>query len=129
MTFLESSWNFALIWYGPSKKFDNDENGGKQYYLHYFLDISVAGFNDLVSSGVAGLLLVLPSSSDFPEASRESFLALEDHLLTSEIEIPVYFAKVYHSLIGNKIGRSKLCSHKRGDYCILTRICRPILFL
>ena len=49
----------------------------------------------LLSHGVGAIVLLLPSK-DAPHSfdeHRESILQLEEHLLASEIEIPIYFAE------------------------------------
>eukprot|EP00096_Caligus_rogercresseyi_P011019 TRINITY_DN4200_c0_g1_i1.p1 TRINITY_DN4200_c0_g1~~TRINITY_DN4200_c0_g1_i1.p1 ORF type:complete len:610 (+),score=178.76 TRINITY_DN4200_c0_g1_i1:88-1830(+) len=55
-------------------------------------DVSISKFNELVQSGIGGLLLVVGG----PESPNkdESVLLLEEHLLsTSELEFPIYFAE------------------------------------
>ena len=53
-------------------------------------------FTDLVSSGAGGILLLLPtidSMQKLSEANRESINILQEHLHTTEFEIPIYFAE------------------------------------
>ena len=60
------------------------------------LDMSVTKFTDLVSSGAGGILLLLPSIDSMQklsEENRESINLLQDHLHTTEFEIPIYFAE------------------------------------
>ncbi len=56
----------------------------------------MTAFNDLVSSGAGGVLLLIPNQDQVQKLSeqvRESINALQDHLYTTEFEIPVYFAE------------------------------------
>ncbi len=58
--------------------------------------MSVATFTDLTTAGAGGILLLVPdtgAASALTEDQRESIMILEDHLLTSEIQIPVYFSE------------------------------------
>ena len=58
--------------------------------------MSVTKFTDLVSSGAGGILLLLPSIDSMQklsEETRESINLLQDHLHTTEFEIPIYFAE------------------------------------
>jgi hypothetical protein len=61
-------------------------------------DVSVSEYNNLASLGAGGLLLLLPpppppSNGSYSAAAAESVLALEDHLASGEMELPVYFAE------------------------------------
>ena len=67
-----------------------------------FLDLSVAAFNDLVSSGAGGILILIPSSENLlkiSEEKKEIINALQDHLHTTEFEIPVYFSEESEQLL------------------------------
>ena len=58
-------------------------------------DLSVPGFRELVSNGAGGLLLLIPAGlGSVTEKCREAILQLEEELLASELDIPVYFAEV-----------------------------------
>ena len=58
-------------------------------------ELSVAGFRDLVSSGVGGLLLLIPPGlAGLSAEAREAVLQLEEELVGGDLEIPVYFAEV-----------------------------------
>ena len=60
-------------------------------------DMTVTDFNDLLSNGAGAMLFLLPSEGRIgdnrltEEEVRRSLL-MEEHLLTSELEIPIYFA-------------------------------------
>lgn len=58
--------------------------------------MSVTDFNDLVASGAGAVLFLLPpedgSGGGLSEEERRLSLQMEEHLLVSEIEIPIYFA-------------------------------------
>ncbi|XP_023344303.1 nicalin-1-like [Eurytemora carolleeae] len=57
-------------------------------------ELSVAGFRDLVSSGVGGLLLLIPPGlAGLSAEAREAVLQLEEELVGGDLEIPVYFAE------------------------------------
>ena len=59
-------------------------------------DLSVPGFRELVSNGAGGLLLLIPAGlGSVTEHCREAILQLEEELLASELDIPVYFAEVW----------------------------------
>ena len=65
-------------------------------------DLSVAAFNDLVSSGAGGILILIPSSENLlkiSEEKKEIINALQDHLHTTEFEIPVYFSEESEQLL------------------------------
>jgi len=56
-------------------------------------EMSVADFNELLSNGAGAVLFLLPPEGAAITAEmRRMTLQMEEHLLTSEIEIPVYFA-------------------------------------
>ena len=58
-------------------------------------DLSVARFRELVSSGAGGFVLILPPNlGKVAGKCREAILELEQELLSSEIEVPVYFTEV-----------------------------------
>lgn len=61
-------------------------------------ELSVAGFRELVSGGVGGLLILIPPglAGLGPEA-REAVLQLEEELVGGDLDIPVYFAEVHTS--------------------------------
>jgi hypothetical protein len=54
-------------------------------------DVSVSKLNDILTSGAGGVLLLIPKN--LPQESKESVQALEEYLLSTEIEVPVYFAE------------------------------------
>jgi len=57
-------------------------------------DLSVPGFRELVSNGAGGLLLLIPAGlGSVTEQCREAIQQLEEELLASELDIPVYFAQ------------------------------------
>lgn len=57
-------------------------------------ELSVPGFREFVSNGAGGILLLIPASlGDLGSAARETILQLEEELLSSEHEIPIYFAE------------------------------------
>ena len=59
-------------------------------------DISVTKFNDLVTSGAGGVLLLMPNQDAIQRLSddvKDSINALHEHLHTTEFEIPIYFAQ------------------------------------
>lgn len=61
-------------------------------------ELSVAGFRDLVSSGVGGLLLLIPPGlAGLSAEAREAVLQLEEELVGGDLEIPVYFAEVINN--------------------------------
>ena len=65
-------------------------------------DLSVATFQDLVASGAGGILILIPSSEkmlQFTEEKREIINTLQDHLHTSEFEIPIYFSEESEQLL------------------------------
>lgn len=56
--------------------------------------LSVARLRELLGQGMGGLLLLLPPNpASLQQVQRESMLALEEELLNSELEVPVYFAE------------------------------------
>ena len=58
-------------------------------------DLSVARFRELVSSGAGGFVLILPGNlGQVAGKCREAVLELEQELLSSEIEVPVFFTEV-----------------------------------
>lgn len=63
-------------------------------------DLSLAGLRELISNGVGGLLLLLPAGLAPQNAEeREAIVQLEEELLNSELEIPVYFAQETEELL------------------------------
>jgi len=59
-------------------------------------DMSVTTFNEMVTSGAGGILLLLPNQDAIQKLSdgvRESIKSLQEHLYTTEFEIPIYFAE------------------------------------
>lgn len=57
-------------------------------------DLSVARFRELVTSGAGGFVLILPADlASVAGKCREAVLELEQELLSSEIEVPVYFTE------------------------------------
>ena len=90
-----------------------------------FLDMSVTKFTDLVSSGAGGILLLLPSIDSMQklsEENRESINLLQDHLHTTEFEIPIYFAEESPELLelmeslGGDTGGEKKASAFESKY-------------
>ena len=58
-------------------------------------DLSVARFRELVTSGAGGFVLILPTNiASLTGQCREAILELEQELLSSEIDVPVYFTEV-----------------------------------
>ncbi len=56
-------------------------------------EVSAAALNDFSTAGVGGLLLLVPSANEsLSTAELESVSSLEEHLLTGELQFPVYFA-------------------------------------
>ena len=57
--------------------------------------MTASNLDTLVSHGVGAIVLLLPNQNDVLTANeqRESLLQLEEHLLATEIEIPIYFAE------------------------------------
>jgi len=56
--------------------------------------MSVADFNDLVGSGAGAILFLLPpEGTKLTEEQARRSLQMEEHLIVSEIEIPIYFAQ------------------------------------
>jgi len=65
-------------------------------------DMSVTTFNELVTSGAGGILLLLPNQDAIQKLSdgvRESIKSLQEHLYTTEFEIPIYFAEESSELL------------------------------
>jgi len=57
-------------------------------------DLSVARFRELVTSGAGGFVLILPTNiASLTGQCREAILELEQELLSSEIDVPVYFTE------------------------------------
>ena len=59
-------------------------------------DMSVTTFNDLVTSGAGGILLLLPNQDAIHRLSdgvKDKINALQEHLHITEFEIPIYFAE------------------------------------
>lgn len=63
-------------------------------------ELSVAGFRELVSSGVGGLLILIPPGlAGLSAEAREAVLQLEEELVGGDLEIPVYFAEETEELV------------------------------
>merc|ERR1719510_367352 len=64
------------------------------------LDVTSTSLETMVSQGVGAIVLLLPSKQDpnTVHENRETLLQLEEHLLASEIEIPIYFAEDSESI-------------------------------
>jgi len=58
-------------------------------------DMTASNLDTLVSHGVGAIVLLLPNESEVLSSNeqKESLLQLEEHMLASEIEIPIYFAE------------------------------------
>jgi len=57
-------------------------------------DLTVGGLTELLTSGVAGLVLLVPArNATLSEEQRENVISLEDHLLTTELQIPIYLTE------------------------------------
>lgn len=53
-----------------------------------------SSLDTLLSHGVGAIILLLPKEEDTSNVQdREAILQLEEHLLATEIEIPIYFAE------------------------------------
>ena len=62
-------------------------------------DLSVARFREIVSSGAGDFVLMSPTNiGQVAGKCREAVLELEQELLSSEIDVPVYFKEVKKSL-------------------------------
>ena len=64
--------------------------------------MSMTTFNEMVTSGAGGILLLLPNPDaiqKLSEAVRESIKSLQEHLYTTEFEIPIYFATESEELL------------------------------
>eukprot|EP00095_Tigriopus_kingsejongensis_P001552 maker-scaffold137_size321222-snap-gene-0.9 protein:Tk01552 transcript:maker-scaffold137_size321222-snap-gene-0.9-mRNA-1 annotation:"Nicalin-1" len=62
-------------------------------------DVPVSTVNDLVTAGVGGLLLTVPMvNQSLKAADRERIVALEDHILSHDFEIPLYFTSETQAL-------------------------------
>ncbi|XP_040566090.1 BOS complex subunit ncln [Lepeophtheirus salmonis] len=61
-------------------------------------DVSVSGFNELIQAGIGGLLLVVPGGDSLP-GNVDSVLQLEEHLLSTDVDIPIYFAPENEDLL------------------------------
>ena len=58
--------------------------------------MSVTTFNEMVSGGAGGILLLTPSlevTKKMSEHAKESIKTLQEHLYTTEFEIPIYFSE------------------------------------
>ena len=57
--------------------------------------MTVSRLETLLSNGVGAIVLLLPNKKNTNTLNehREPLLHLEEHLLASEIEIPIYFAE------------------------------------
>jgi len=63
-------------------------------------DLSVPGLRELLSNGAGGLLLLIPPGlGSITDQCREAILQLEEELLATELEIPVYFAEETEELL------------------------------
>ena len=81
--------------------------------------MSVSKLNDILTSGAGGVLLLIPKN--LPQESRESVQALEEFLLSAEIEVPVYFAEESEDLdylVENLqgVGNEKSGSAAQGEF-------------
>jgi len=79
-------------------------------------DMSVGTFNEMVTGGAGGILLLLPNQDAIQKLSdgvRESIKSLQEHLYTTEFEIPIYFAEETPellellSMLGGETGEAK----------------------
>jgi len=76
-------------------------------------DMSVARFRELVTSGAGGFVLILPANiGQVAGKCREAVLELEQELLSSEIDVPVYFTEENEELLDLY---SSLTSNSEGD--------------
>merc|ERR1719510_2814540 len=59
------------------------------------LDMTASSVDTLLSHGVGAIILLLPKDDGTPvvQDELEALLQLEEHLLATEIEIPIYFAE------------------------------------
>ena len=80
-----------------------------------------------MSSGAGGILILIPSSEkllQFSEEKKEIINALQDHLHTTEFEIPVYFAEESEQLLelldslGGEANTDKKSSGASGNILI-----------
>jgi len=63
-------------------------------------ELSVAGFRELLSSGVGGLLLLIPPGlAGLSAEAREAVLQLEEELVLGDLDVPVYFAEENDELL------------------------------
>ena len=64
------------------------------------LDVTSTSLETMISQGVGAIVLLLPNKQDTNTVheNRETLLQLEEHLLASEIEIPIYFAEDSESI-------------------------------
>jgi len=63
-------------------------------------ELSVAGFRELVSSGVGGLLILIPPGlAGLGPEQREAMLQLEEELVSGDLDIPVYLVEETESLV------------------------------
>ncbi len=72
------------------------------HVLTSIADMTVNAFNDLISNGAGGVLLLVPSpekSASLSKEVKESVSLLEEHLQSQEWEIPVYFAEETEQLL------------------------------
>ena len=65
------------------------------HVMQLFTDMTASNLDTLVSHGVGAIVLLLPNESEILSSNeqKESLLQLEEHMLASEIEIPIYFAE------------------------------------
>jgi hypothetical protein len=64
--------------------------------LLLLLDVTITSFNDMVASGAGGFLFLLPSADvvlKLTKEAKESIFVLQEHLQSSDFEIPIYFSE------------------------------------
>jgi len=65
-------------------------------------ELSVSGLRELISNGAGGLLLLVPGLGQINglgDQEKDNILQLEEELLNSDMEIPVYFAEETEELL------------------------------
>ena len=85
---------------------------------NFIPNMSVSKLNDILTSGAGGVLLLIPK--DLSPESKESVQALEKYLLSTKIEVPVYFmdeSKDLDYLVDNlqSVGNEKTASAAQGE--------------
>ena len=85
---------------------------------NFIPNMSVSKLNDILTSGAGGVLLLIPK--DLSPESKESVQALEEYLLSTEIEVPVYFTDESEDLdylVDNlqSVGNEKTASAAQGE--------------